>query len=513
MIVSKFFVVAILVISQFSCVLANDISVAYNNISKSLDPYEQLTHETLRTTTMVFDSLVRTSKTGGFDPALAIKWKVIDENKTRFYLNKSVYFHSGKKLNVDDIIFTYQRIKKAPEFKSIFLPIKDVKAIDDYTFDIISKRSFPLVLNLAALFFPMDSEFYSGKTTDGKNKNEVVIGAKSFAAFNTSGTGAFTVKEFSKDKITFLKSKSYWKKTKTNVETITVEKVDDESARVDGLLAGKFSIINPVGISGITRIRDSEKYKIVNLPGESLLTFLINFERSAGLKDINIRLAINHAINKELIIEKTMKDLATPAEQFSPPVYSGHNTFLKPGYDPKKSLQLIKEANFKGPLVFDMIAPDYRDERISHMIVEMLKAVGIQINLKILPENDYWGVVDKSGADLMMVGWFSDTKDSNNFFEYLAACPVKKTIMGKFNSGKYCNPEVDQLIKEANVIMKPPKRADVLKKIEQKLHSEAMHLPLFWENVVWAAEPNIQLEDSITGLDVPYYEELIVSEK
>ena len=507
----KFIILLIFIFINNTYVFADDIKVAYANISKSLDPYEQLTHETLRTTTMVFDPLIRVSIADEYEPHLAHKWKVIDENTTRFYLRDNIYFHSGKRLNVDDVIFTFRRVKTSSEFESMFSPIKDIKAIDDFTFDIISKRSFPLVLNLAALFFPMDSEFYSGDAPNGTKKSQIILGAKSYAAHNASGTGAFTVEEFSSNRIVFSKNKKYWKKTGNNIDSITIEKNDDEDDRVNGVLSGKLDIINPIGINGIEKIRSSNKFKIVNLPGESLLTFLINFERSEGLKNKKIRQAINHAVDRELIINETMKDLATPAEQFSPPMYAGHNNLLKSRYDPKKSLELIKESNFKGPLIFDMIAPKYRDEKISQMIVSMLKEVGIQINLKILPEDDYWDVVDNSGADIMMVGWFSDTKDSNNFFEFLAACPVNGTDLGKFNSGRYCNPEVDQLIQEANVIMKPLKRAEVLQHIEQKLYSDAMHLPLFWENVVWVTKPNIPLESILNGLDVPYFEKLIIN--
>ncbi|HPI99140.1 MAG TPA: ABC transporter substrate-binding protein, partial [Synergistales bacterium] len=126
----------------------------------SLDPHVQLSGGMLQYSHMVFDPLVRWTKTMELEPRLATRWERIDENTMRFYLRPEVKFHSGNPFTAKDVQWTVERLKKSQDFKGLFEPFEGVNIIDDYTCDLVTKKPYSLVLNMATYIFPMDSVFY-----------------------------------------------------------------------------------------------------------------------------------------------------------------------------------------------------------------------------------------------------------------------------------------------------------------------------------------------------------------
>ena len=96
-----------------------------------------------------------------------------------------------------------------------------------------------------------------------------------------------------------------------------------------------------------------------------------------------------------------------------------------------------------------------------------------------------------------MIGWHSDTEDSANFYEYLYMCPDKSTGRGQYNSGNYCNKEIDALTLAANSETDNVKRAAILQKIEKMLYEDAAYIPLHWQNLSWASKENYNTEEIV----------------
>ena len=70
-----------------------------------------------------------------------------------------------------------------------------------------------------------------------------------------------------------------------------------------------------------------------------------------------------------------------------------------------------------------MMAPNNRyieDARIAEAVAAMLAKINIKVDLQTMPKAQYWQRFDERAADIMMIGWQSDTEDSANFYEFLA---------------------------------------------------------------------------------------------
>ena len=222
---------------------------------------------------------------------------------------------------------------------------------------------------------------------------------------------------------------------------------------------------------------------------------------------------MSYAINREGIAKKIMRGQATAAHQLSPVGFSGHDPALTPRHDMAKAKALMKEAGYADGFSATMIAPNNRyvgDARIAEAVAAMLAKIKIKVDLQTLPKAQYWQRFDERAADIMMIGWQSDTLDSANFYEFLAMTPDQKTGYGQYNAGNYSNPEVDRLTLQAQTMTDPEARAAVLKKIERILYDDAALLPLQWQHLAWAARRNVNIEPVVNVIDMPYLGDLVI---
>ena len=494
---------------------AKTMKLALDADPVTLDPHMQLSGGMLQLSHWVFDPLVRWTQSGEFEPRLAERWERVSDTAVRFYLRKGVKFHSGNELTAEDVAWTLARLKTSIDFKGLFEPFDRARVIDKYTVDLVTKKPYALLLNMATYIFPMDRMFYWGVDDTGLYKDSIVKIGPSFALQNESGTGPYkvTYREHGV-KTVFTRFADYWDKNSPgNVDEIVLTPIKEEATRVAALLSGDVDFISPVPPQDFKRIEKDPNVNLFTYPGGRIITIQLNQKRRDEFKNDKVRQAIVYAINNEGIVEKIMKGTATAAAQQSPKGYAGHNPALKPRYDLKKAKALMQEAGYADGFECTMIAPNNRyvnDEKIAEAVVSMLAKINIKVNLKTMPKAQYWDEFDAQVADIQLIGWHSDTEDSGNFTEFLAMCPNKETGYGQYNSGNYCNPKVDALALAAQTETDLTKRAQMLQQIEKILFDDAAFVPFHWQNHSYAAKKGIDVAPVINTQNFPYFGDLVI---
>ncbi len=510
------FGLSVLVLMSFGSVAgAKTLKLALDADPVSLDPHVQLSGGMLQYSHWCFDPLVRWTQQGDFEPRLATKWERINDLTMRFYLRKEVKFHSGNDFSAEDVLWTFERVRNSVDFKGLFEPFVGVKVIDDYTIDIVTKKPYALLLNMATYIFPMDRKFYSGVDDNGQPKDAVVKIGPSFALKNESGTGPYKVTYREQGvKTVFERFANYWdKKSPGNVDKIILTPIKEDATRVAALLSGDVDFISPVPPQDFPRIKKDSKLHLVTYSGGRIITVQLNQKRKAEFRDVRVRQAIVHAINNKGIVEKIMKGTATVAGQQSPKGYAGYNPQLVPRYDLDKAKKLMKEAGLEKGFECTMIAPNNRyvnDEKIAEAVVSMLAKINIKVNLRTMPKAQYWDEFDAQVADIQLIGWHSDTEDSGNFSEFLVMCPNKETGYGQYNSGNYCNPKIDELTLAAQSETDLDKRAKMLQEIEKILYDDAAFVPFHWQNHSYAGKKNLGIASIVNTQNFPYLGDLVI---
>ena len=479
----------------------------------SLDPHVQLSGGMLQYSHMVFDSLVRYDKDMNFVPRLAEKWERLDDLTMRFHLRKGVKFHSGNDFTAEDVVFTLDRLKKSDDYKGLFEPFVGATAVDDHTVDLVTKKPYGLVLNMATYVFPMDKKFYSGTDDKGKAKDLILKTDYSFANENESGTGPYVVTQREQGvKTVFSRFADYWDKT-GNIEEIVLSPIKNDATRVAALLSGDVDFIMPVPPQDLDRIKSTDGLKLVTMSGSRIITFQLNQQRNPALADAKVRLAMAYAYDNNGVVEKIMKGFATAASQMSPKGYVGHNENLPLRFDLEKAKALMAESGYPDGFEATMISPNNRyvnDEKIAEAFVSMMSKIGVKISLKTMPKAQYWDEFDAQAADIQMIGWHSDTEDSGNFYEFLSMCRNADTGYGQYNSGSYCNAKVDELTLAAQVETDMAKRAAQCQEVEQIQYDEAGFIPLHWQNLSWASKVNMNTEEIVNVMNFPYFGDMVI---
>ena len=498
----------------FTGAQAKTLRLAYDADPVTLDIHEQLSGGVLQLSHMSFDPLIRWTKELAFENRLATSYKRMNDTTVRFNLRKGVKFHSGNSMTAADFSFTFDRLKTSPDFKGIFTNFTALNVIDDYTIDLVTSGPYPLVLHTATYIFPLDSKFYSG-TMNGKDKSEIVKNGASFASTNLSGTGPYTVTSREQGvRIVFERFADYWDKSSPgNVDKIVFTPIKDEQTRVAALLSGDVDFIAPVSPNDFRQIRNSSKADLVTMAGTRIITLQMNQDRRKELADPRVRQAIVHAVNNEAIVKKIMKGFGTTAGQMSPAGYLGHNPKLVPRFDLNIARKLMKDAGYENGFSITMMAPNNRyvnDDKIAQAVAAMLSKINIKVDLQTMPKAQYWPLFDERAADIMMIGWHSDTEDSANFYEFLAMSPNKETGMGAYNANNYRSSFVDDQTMAANQETDTVKRAKMLQAIEARIYQDAAFIPLHWQNLAWAARKGVDIDPVVNALNMPYLGDLVI---
>ncbi|MGM0741817.1 MAG: ABC transporter substrate-binding protein [Pseudomonadota bacterium] len=502
---------AALVLGMVGTAPAQTLNFAYDADPVSLDPHEQLSGGTLQLSHMVFDPLLRWNSDLGFDPRLAESWERVDDTTMRFKLREGVTFHTGNDMTAEDVVWTIERLKSSPDFKGIFAGWVSVTAIDDYTVEVKTDGPSPLVLHTATYVFPMDKDFYE----DGGA--EIAKHGDSFASQNLSGTGPFTVASREQGvKTVFERNPDYWDTASPgNVQTAVLTPIKEAPTRVAALLSGDVDFIAPVPPTDLERIKNDPDTKLVTMTGTRIITLQMNQNRNEALADPKVRQAIAYAINNEGIVQKIMKGFGTVAAQQSPEGYVGHNPDLKPRFDVAKAQSLMEEAGYADGFSATMMCPNNRyvnDFKICEAAAAMLAKINVKIDLTTMPKAQYWPKYDERAADIMMIGWHSDTEDSANFNEFLTMTPDPDTGRGQYNSGNYSNAEVDELTIASLTETDPGKRAEQLQRVEEILYNEAAFIPFHWQDLAWGARKGVMIEDVVNVMNFPYLGDLVIEE-
>jgi peptide/nickel transport system substrate-binding protein len=190
------------------------------------------------------------------EPDLATGWELADDGVTwRFNLREGVTFHNGNPFNADDVVYSFERQNQdASEMSFALASIEELRKVDDYTIEIVTKGPDPiLLLNLPFLYI-VDQEYM-----EENDANEVVRGAgkTNFANTNANGTGPFKVVEWVQDnRIVLEPFEGWWNQDNRtdNIDQAIFTPIANDATRVAALLSGEIDLIYPVPLQDIARL-------------------------------------------------------------------------------------------------------------------------------------------------------------------------------------------------------------------------------------------------------------------
>ena len=359
-----------------------------------LDPHLTATTPDKALLQMIFNGLVR-FKPGSLnleqmEPDLAEKWtRSADGKEWVFALRKGVQCHRGYgELTSDDVVYSLKRASdtKTSSFASDYKDIDKIEAPDKYTVKITLKSSIPSLLLFVA-------NLHGGNIVCKKAVEEAGENFK----VKPIGTGPFMFEEYKpQQSVTLVANKDYFRGA-PKLERIVYRYIESEASRDLAFSAGELDLV--YGRQDQTWVERTKKVKdavVAVIEPAELSSIYLNTKHDI-LKDIRVRKAIAHAIDRKTMVQLKGASTAREAKSIVPVGYLGQadDVPLLP-YDLEKSKALLKEAGHPNGITLKIIHTN-----LSGMLPTMqawqamLKKAGINLEIDVVEHATFHAQIRK----------------------------------------------------------------------------------------------------------------------
>ena len=261
--------------------------------------------------------------------------------------------------------------------------------------------------------------------------------------------------------------------------------IPDPAIQLANLRAGSIDTMI-LSKSQYQMVKNDPNLRVHKFPNNS--TTLLLFNQSTGpAKDIRVREAVSHAIDRQALIAGIAFGLARPASCLYPDDHWAHNPNLKPvNYDPELSKKLLAEAGFKNGLTLRGVNYNYAQAvTLGEAVKQMLAEVGINWEVDVLDSAAITDRMRNLEYDLAVsaVPYIQgpDASVSNIYHPD-----------GGFFFNRNNDPELIKLIEAGRYEIDQEKQKEIYYQIEDLLYQKYMDVWLFYDVAAIAYRKNVE---------------------
>ena len=500
------FLVAALSMVLSSPASANQFRWASGTDPQTMDPHATNSAPVLGFLNNVYEGLVRRNKQMKIEGALAERWENLGSDGWRFHLRKGVKFHDGSDFTAEDVLFSYERASsKDSDVRSWFAPVAEVKVVDDYAIDFLTKSANPLFPDSIANFMILDKGWAEKNDSQRPSREK-----ENHATRNVNGTGAFRVDVRDPGVRTELvPHTAWWDKAEHNITRAIFTPIKNKATGIAALISGEIDFIEPIPLQDVPRLKQTAGFTVHEGVEARVLMFGFGHDRDAlkysdetkeknPFLDARVRKAVYQAINVDAIISKVMRSNAAPASQLVSPAMKGFTESLRArlAFNTESAKKLLNEAGYPDGFSFGLMCPNDRyinDEAVCRATASMLSKVGIKAKLSTMPVRSYWPELRADNFDMYLLGWSPGTFDAEHPIRFLATTPNKEKKLGSWNFGGYSNARVDALLPQLQKELDNTKRQAMIDEVHKILFDDVAYVPMYIQPLVWGSKDTVKL--------------------
>jgi peptide/nickel transport system substrate-binding protein len=444
----------------------------------TLDPHVRSKMSSFAVLSHFYEPLVAPSADMSIEPCLAQSWENPDLLTWIFHLRPDVRFHDGKTLTSEDVVFSIKRVMSHPEFETApyVSNVAEVRSIDHDSVRIQTKYPTAILLNKLC-FIPI---------VPNGTSSESLIG-------QANGTGSYQVKNWERKKqISLLRHDKYWGK-RPEIAAATFHLSLNDQQALKKLLAGECQFFQGLSRNAEKMAEQGDRFRIVRKDSIYLKYLGFNFRRNldptcelpAGFFENKLlREAIHLSIDRSRLIN-SLPGYSFFVTQPVPPFTFGFNPAIRPQKtDANRAKLLLKEAGVPDGFGTTLLVREMMVEA-ANSIQKQLSEVGIKLQLKVLPDSEFF-VALRRGQFCMFVSRFgSPTGDASDILESAFHSFDPGRMHGQLNYGLYSNKELDAAIIESSQIQGLGRRKIRLQEIMELLTNEYVWIPLYGDQDIY----------------------------
>lgn len=339
------------------------------------NPFTGIGAQSVYTWSALFDPLVMVDDDGVPQPWLSTGWENIDTNTWEFDLRTDAEFANGEAFNPDAVKATIDFLT-SPEGSTTVVGselnmLSGAEVVDDDTIRITtSTPDAGLPARLSAVYIVAPGAWAE-------------LGPEGFATAPV-GTGPFLIESIDSNKAVAVANESSWRAPLADKMEITM--LGDAASRLQALQSGQLDLAISLAPDQVVAI-ESSGATIQSSSAPQVMAWA--FAQTIGDKaidDVDVRLALNHAIDRQAISDSIMGGLARPATQGATPESFGYNPDVKGfEYDPAKAKKLLEKAGYGDGLELSAtvtVGSFPGDSDIYQAVADYLAEVGVTVTFE-----------------------------------------------------------------------------------------------------------------------------------
>jgi peptide/nickel transport system substrate-binding protein len=462
-------------------VIVASLTTGPNNLDPRMgtDDSSQKLHQ------LIFDSLVELDDRLRIVPRLAERFDHPDPLTYVATLRRGVPFHDGHELTAADVVYTFTSTLDASRLspkRGGFRELASVEATDRYTVVFRLTRpfeSFPI--NVASLQIVPD-------------------GAAADLGLHPNGTGPYRFISYAvDDRVELAAFEGYYGGRPRNAGLV-LKIVPDEVMRGLELRKGTVDIVvNDVSPDIVHQLKRESHLQSIEGAGVDYQYVGLNVDDPV-LKDVRVRQAIAHAIDKQAIVEYLRRGLAIPADGMLPAMSWAAADHV-PGYphDVARAKALLDEAGYPdadgdGPaprLRLTLKVSNIEFNRLQSTVIQQdLSAAGIALDVRTYEFATLYADVVSGNFQLFTLQWtggaLADPDILRRVFHSDQAPPAG------FNRGHYRNSQVDALLDEAAASADEQRRLALYAEVQRIVAREVPYISLWHKRNVAVAQRTLE---------------------
>jgi oligopeptide transport system substrate-binding protein len=441
----------------------------------------------------LFEGLVTLGEDGRTISGVALTWDTSADGKTwTFHLRKDARWSNGQPVTADDFVYAWRRqvdpatgseysqalapIENAIDIAAGKMPISSlgVESTSPQTLVVHLRTPAPYLLALLTnayldpIYEPAVKQWGDSWTQPG----------------HMVSNGAFLLSErVINGHITLDKNPYYWDANRVRLSKVIYYSVSDNDATTSQYLSGNLDFTDRFNISEKDRLQRILGSQVVLSPGFATAMFGYNFTKPPFAGNPKLRLALNVALDREILMTYVSHGVGIPAYNMMPPL-DGYEPAI-PDWahlpsDARHALarKLYQEAGYSDSHPLETVLTYASGGPEARRFMEALSAMW-QMNLgaKVQIYNEEWKVFlqgrQMKQPTLYWDAWSGDYPDPFTFMQNFQSG-------NGMNDGDYRNPQFDTLVDEASSINDAAARSALFHKAEEILNEDAPLLPVYF---------------------------------
>ena len=483
---------------------------------QSLDPQVATDGTSFEVIADFTDGLMQMDAEGAAVPACAESYDLSEDGKTyTFHIREDANWANGDPVTAQDFVFGWQRAvdpATASEYSYMLSDIgqvvnaaeiiageKDVSelgvtAVDDKTLEVQLNVpvSYFLSLMYFPTFYPVNQKFYESCADTFGTSPETTLsnGAFVLTSYEPAAT-AFTLE----------KNENYYDAAKVQLPGLNYQVIQDSQQALMSYQTGALDITLVNG-EQVDQVKDDPAF---DSRGAGYLWYISpNMGAVPELANVNMRLAMTFALDRESICNDVLKDGSAATFTAVPPQFatgpdgsdfSADQTMFADScaYDPDKALTYYETAKQElgaDSFEFDMVVDsDDAPQKVAQVVKEQLETTlpGMTINLVVEPKKQRVEDMQNGTFELGLTRWGPDYADPMTYLSMW-------TTGNSNNYGLWSNTDYDAIIEECStgdLCTDAEGRWEAMYDAEKIVMDEAVIYPLYTQCNAQMINPNV----------------------